>query len=83
MQVKLLTTDERRVYAVVLDAGDYGFRKTTYDIAMLAGERGFLPQVRAAGDARSIADGFSCREQAVQGGGRMPTTLPEVLVREP
>lgn len=61
-------------------AGDYGFRRETYEVAMKVGERRFLPSVRAAGDAIYVADGFSCREQARQATGRTLATLPEVLM---
>jgi FAD/FMN-containing dehydrogenase/Fe-S oxidoreductase len=60
-------------------AGDYGFRKETYGVAMKVGERAFLPSFRNAGDALYLANGFSCREQARQATGRSPLTLPELL----
>lgn len=60
-------------------AGDYGFRRETYDVAMKVGERRFLPSVRNAGDTIYIANGFSCREQARQATGRILPTVPEVL----
>jgi FAD/FMN-containing dehydrogenase/Fe-S oxidoreductase len=60
-------------------AGDYGFRRESYAISQTLGEMDWLPAVRGAGEARVITDGFSCREQARQGTGRMPETLPEVL----
>lgn len=62
-------------------AGDYGFRKETYPVAMQAGERAYLPRLREAGDAWVVADGFSCREQARQATGRTPLTLPELLLQ--
>ena len=61
-------------------AGDYGFRKETYEVAMQVGERAFLPGFREAGEAIYVADGFSCREQARQATGRSPVTMPELLV---
>jgi Fe-S oxidoreductase len=61
-------------------AGDYGFRRETYEVAMKVGERAFFPSLRAAGDALYVANGFSCREQARQATGRAPLTLPEVLL---
>jgi FAD/FMN-containing dehydrogenase/Fe-S oxidoreductase len=61
-------------------AGDYGFQRTTYDVSVKAGERAFLPRVRGeSDDVRLVADGFSCREQALQCTGRRLLTLPEVL----
>lgn len=62
-------------------AGYYGFRQETCDVAMLVGDRAYLPRVRNAGDAWLVADGFSCREQAAQSAGRRPLTLPELLLR--
>jgi hypothetical protein len=39
-----------------------------------------LPAVRAAGDGTLIvADGFSCREQIAQSGGRQALHLADVL----
>jgi Fe-S oxidoreductase len=62
-------------------AGDYGFRKETYEVAMRIGERAFLPSIREARGALYVATGFSCREQARQATGRVPLTLPELLAQ--
>ncbi len=61
-------------------AGDFGFRKESYEVAMKVGERAFLPGFREAGEAVYVADGFSCREQARQATGRAPVTVPELLM---
>jgi Fe-S oxidoreductase len=60
-------------------AGDYGFRTESRGVARTIAERAFLPRMREADLA--IVDGFSCREQARQGAGRVALTLPEVLRR--
>ena len=62
-------------------AGDYGFQADTYATAMQIGERAFLPRIRKASGAWLVSDGFSCREQGFQATGRMPLTLPELLLR--
>lgn len=61
-------------------AGAFGFEKDKYEHAMAAGERVLLPAVRnASRDIMVIADGFSCREQIVQGTGRTARHLAEVI----
>ena len=60
-------------------AGDYGFRRATYDVSMKLGERAFLPEIREHGHRHVVADGFSCREQAAQSLGVRPATLAEML----
>jgi FAD/FMN-containing dehydrogenase/Fe-S oxidoreductase len=62
-------------------AGAFGFEAGDhYRVATACGERVLLPEVRAASDATIIiADGFSCREQIVQGTGREALHLAEVL----
>jgi FAD/FMN-containing dehydrogenase/Fe-S oxidoreductase len=62
-------------------AGSFGFeRGDKYEVSVAAGERVLLPAVRAAGpDTLLIADGFSCREQVVQGTGRKPLHLAQVI----
>jgi Fe-S oxidoreductase len=61
-------------------AGDFGFRRKTYDVAMKSGEYSFLPALRRTPeDTLFLANGFSCREQARQVTGRMPLTIAEVL----
>jgi Fe-S oxidoreductase len=61
-------------------AGSFGFEAHKYEVSMRCAERALLPAVRAAaGDALVIADGYSCREQIVQGSGRAVQHLAEVL----
>ena len=61
-------------------AGAFGFEKDKYAISMAVGDLELLPAVRqAAPDSLIIADGFSCREQVVQGTGRPTLHLAEVL----
>jgi FAD/FMN-containing dehydrogenase/Fe-S oxidoreductase len=61
-------------------AGAFGFEEEHYDVSMRIGERVLLPRVRAAArDTLIVADGFSCREQIVQGTGRRTLHLAEVL----
>jgi FAD/FMN-containing dehydrogenase/Fe-S oxidoreductase len=61
-------------------AGPFGFQKDKFEIAQAIGERVLLPAVRqAASDTLIVADGFSCREQILQGTGRSAMHLAEVL----
>jgi Fe-S oxidoreductase len=63
-------------------AGAFGFEREHYDVSMKIGERALLPAVRkTATDTLVIADGFSCREQILQGTGRRPLHLAEVVWR--
>ncbi len=62
-------------------AGAFGFeRGEKYQLSMRIGELGVLPAVRAAsGNTVILADGFSCREQIVQGAGRPALHLAQVV----
>jgi FAD/FMN-containing dehydrogenase/Fe-S oxidoreductase len=61
-------------------AGSFGFEAGHYDVSMAIGEQRLLPAVRAAdSDQRLVANGFSCQTQIVQGTGRMPHHLAEVI----
>jgi FAD/FMN-containing dehydrogenase/Fe-S oxidoreductase len=62
-------------------AGAFGFeRGEHYELSQRIGERALLPAVRAASaETLLIADGFSCREQISQSGGRHALHLAEVL----
>jgi Fe-S oxidoreductase len=61
-------------------AGSFGFERDKYDVSMAIGELELLPAVRSAPpDCLIIADGFSCREQIVQGSDRHALHLAEVL----
>ena len=62
-------------------AGAFGFEAgRKYEVSVACGERVLLPEVRSAGERTLIVtSGFSCREQIVQGTGRTPLHLAEVL----
>jgi FAD/FMN-containing dehydrogenase len=61
-------------------AGSFGFEAPHYEISMKVGEQRLLPAVRQAdSDTIIIADGFSCHEQILQGAGRKPLHLAQVL----
>jgi Fe-S oxidoreductase len=61
-------------------AGSFGFEAPHYEISMKVGEQRLLPAVRKAGpDMLIIADGFSCHEQILQGAGKKPMHLAQVL----
>ncbi|MHB1424552.1 MAG: FAD-binding and (Fe-S)-binding domain-containing protein [Gemmataceae bacterium] len=61
-------------------AGSFGFEAEHYDISMKIGEKTLLPAVREADrDTLIIADGFSCHEQILQGAGRKPLHLAQVI----
>ncbi|MDT0327361.1 FAD-binding and (Fe-S)-binding domain-containing protein [Nocardiopsis lambiniae] len=63
-------------------AGDFGFTEGHYEISTAIGERDLLPRVRAAdADTLVLADGYSCRTQVLQGTGRRPLHLAELLAR--
>jgi Fe-S oxidoreductase len=60
-------------------AGAFGFEAEHYEISQRCAERVLLPAVRQSpADALIVANGFSCREQIVQGTGRMPVHLANV-----
>jgi Fe-S oxidoreductase len=61
-------------------AGPFGFQKEKFEVSQAVAERVLLPAVRnAAQDTLIVADGFSCREQILQGTGRPAIHLAEVL----
>jgi Fe-S oxidoreductase len=63
-------------------AGSFGFEAAHHELSMRIGERALLPAVRAQpADALIVADGFSCREQILQGAGRRALHSAEVLRR--
>jgi Fe-S oxidoreductase len=61
-------------------AGSFGFKSGHYEVSVLAGEvGGLLPAVRAAAaDTLIITNGYSCREQIAQTGGRRALHIAEV-----
>jgi FAD/FMN-containing dehydrogenase/Fe-S oxidoreductase len=61
-------------------AGSFGYERDKYEISQAVGERVLLPAVRAAPESTIlIADGFSCREQILQGTGRRALHVSEVI----
>ena len=61
-------------------AGSFGFKPEHYEVSIAAGEKGgLLPAVRAASaDTLIISNGYSCREQIAQTGGRRALHIAEV-----
>ncbi len=62
-------------------AGSFGFEKgERYDVSVKCGERKLFPEIeKLPKDALILADGFSCREQILQGTGRTALHLAEAL----
>jgi FAD/FMN-containing dehydrogenase/Fe-S oxidoreductase len=61
-------------------AGNFGFEAGHYEVSAACAEDQLLPAVRAAGpDTELLADGYSCRTQLAQLGGRGSRHLAEVL----
>jgi Fe-S oxidoreductase len=61
-------------------AGSFGIEAPHYDVSMKVGEQHLLPAVRQADNAMLIvANGFSCKEQILQGAGRRALHLAELL----
>ncbi len=63
-------------------AGPFGFEADKFEVSKRIANDGLLPAVEAAGPLTVIlADGFSCREQIAQLGGRQALHFAEVLAR--
>jgi FAD/FMN-containing dehydrogenase/Fe-S oxidoreductase len=63
-------------------AGPFGFEADKFEVSKTIANDGLLPAVKAAGPRTVIlADGFSCREQIAQLGGREALHFAEVLAR--
>jgi Fe-S oxidoreductase len=61
-------------------AGPFGFQKDTFEVSQAVAERILLPAVRnATEETLIVTDGFSCREQILQGTGKPAIHLAEVL----
>jgi FAD/FMN-containing dehydrogenase/Fe-S oxidoreductase len=61
-------------------AGPFGFERDKFPVSQAVGERVLLPAVRrAAPETLIVSDGFSCREQIIQGAGREAIHLAEAL----
>lgn len=64
-------------------AGNFGMQSGHYDISVAVAENGLLPALRNADDdSILIADGFSCRTQAMQLSGRRGLHLAQFLLGE-
>jgi FAD/FMN-containing dehydrogenase/Fe-S oxidoreductase len=63
-------------------AGPFGFEEDKFEVSKKIANDELLPAVRAAAsDTILVADGFSCREQIAQLGGREAIHLAEALAR--
>ena len=61
-------------------AGAFGLAQETFEVGRAIGERVLLPRVREIdADTIVLADGFSCREQIEQNGGRRTMHIAELL----
>jgi FAD/FMN-containing dehydrogenase/Fe-S oxidoreductase len=60
-------------------AGNFGAERGHYDVSVAVAENDLLPAVRAHPDAKVLTDGFSCRTQLGQLGGRNGMHLAELL----
>ena len=60
-------------------AGNFGMEKGHYDVSVKVAENDLLPSLRANPDAVLLADGFSCRTQALQLAGRKGIHLATLL----
>jgi len=61
-------------------AGSFGFEAEKYDVSVKCAERVLLPAVkRASPDTLIVTNGFSCRAQIEELGGRRPHHLAELL----
>jgi hypothetical protein len=61
-------------------AGSFGFDKDKFEVSVRIGELVLLPEVRAAKpETLIVTNGYSCREQIEQCGGRRAMHLAEVL----
>lgn len=64
-------------------AGNFGMERGHYEVSTSVAEHSLLPALRTAGpDAVLLADGFSCRTQAEQLGGRKGVHLAELLAKQ-
>jgi len=63
-------------------AGSFGFRPETYETSVKIGNLSLVPKVKgAARESLIVANGFSCREQIENLGGRETLHLAEVMAR--
>ncbi|HZD19581.1 MAG TPA: heterodisulfide reductase-related iron-sulfur binding cluster, partial [Burkholderiales bacterium] len=65
-------------------AGSFGFEAKKYDVSVKCAERVLLPAVKTAPqDTLILTNGFSCRAQIEELGGRRPLHLAELLQMSP
>jgi Fe-S oxidoreductase len=88
MAAELALLREAQVEASVPDtgccgmSGSFGFKPEHYETSRRIAELALLPALRAARDGTAIvADGFSCREQVEDLGGRETLHLAQFLAR--
>jgi len=63
-------------------AGPFGFEADKFEVSKAIAEDGLLPAVRSASATTVlVADGFSCREQIAQLGGREAVHFAEAIAR--
>ncbi|AEG45377.1 FAD-binding and (Fe-S)-binding domain-containing protein [Isoptericola variabilis] len=61
-------------------AGNFGMQRGHYDVSVAVAENALLPALRSRGDGEAfVADGFSCRTQALQLEGVEGKALVEIL----
>jgi Fe-S oxidoreductase len=60
-------------------AGNFGMENGHYDVSVAVAENGLLPALRNTADAVFLADGFSCRTQAIHLSRRTGRHLVELL----
>ncbi|WUC83813.1 FAD-binding oxidoreductase [Streptomyces sp. NBC_00536] len=61
-------------------AGNFGFEPGHHEVSVACAEEQLLPALRAAGEETAVlADGYSCRTQIAQLGGRRARHLAELL----
>jgi len=63
-------------------AGNFGFERDHYDVSVTCAEQSVLPALRQQPAAMVLADGFSCRLQIQQLGGRDALHLAQLLRRQ-
>lgn len=65
-------------------AGPFGYEAEKYEVSKTIANQGLLPAVEAASsETLIVSDGFSCREQIAQLGGRDAMHLAEALMCDP
>ena len=60
-------------------AGPFGFEAEKFEVSKTIANQQLLPAIEAEKDAIVVADGFSCREQIEQLGGRNAQHIAEIL----